>query len=65
MPSCSRVVDAAPHKAIVLPVKGNNLELQLREQDISWENFLSNVSNQARYVMHNKTILLDIFRKAF
>ncbi|XP_062076636.1 probable CoA ligase CCL12 [Humulus lupulus] len=44
----SRVVDAAPHKAIVLPVNGSNLGLQLREQDISWEKFLSNVSNQAR-----------------
>ncbi|XP_062082791.1 probable CoA ligase CCL12 [Humulus lupulus] len=44
----SRVVDAAPHKAIVLPVNGSNLGLQLREQDISWEKFISNVSNQAR-----------------
>ncbi|PON98120.1 2,3-dihydroxybenzoate-AMP ligase [Trema orientale] len=47
-PLYSRVVDAAPNKAIVLPVTGSNVGIQLREQDISWEDFLSNVNNRSR-----------------
>ncbi|PON65220.1 2,3-dihydroxybenzoate-AMP ligase [Parasponia andersonii] len=47
-PLYSRVVDAAPNKAIVLPATGSNVGIQLREQDISWEDFLSNVNNRSR-----------------
>ena len=32
---CSRVVEAAPYKAIVLPVIGNDVGIQLREQNLS------------------------------
>ncbi|GKV30326.1 hypothetical protein SLEP1_g39143 [Rubroshorea leprosula] len=48
VPLYSRVVEAAPHKAIVLPVSGNDLGIKLREQDISWRDFLSNVNQHPR-----------------
>ncbi|KAB1996677.1 hypothetical protein ERO13_D13G216800v2 [Gossypium hirsutum] len=40
-PLYSRVVEASPHKVIVLPVSGRNVGVQLREQDISWKDFLA------------------------
>ncbi|KAJ7955413.1 acyl-activating enzyme 18 [Quillaja saponaria] len=42
-PLYSRVIEAAPYKAIVLPVKRNGVGVQLREQDLSWKDFLSSV----------------------
>ncbi|EXB71431.1 putative acyl-activating enzyme 18 [Morus notabilis] len=44
----SRVAEAVPDKAIVLPGIGRSVDIQLREQDITWENFLSNVKNHSR-----------------
>lgn len=45
---CSRVVEAAPYKTIVLPATGSHVSIQLREQDMSWGDFLSNVNNYSR-----------------
>ncbi|GLT39446.1 hypothetical protein SLA2020_136350 [Shorea laevis] len=47
-PLYSRVVEAAPYKAIVLPVSGNDIDIKLREQDISWRDFLSSINQHAR-----------------
>ena len=49
---CSRVVEAAPLKAIVLPVIGNEVGIQLREQDLSWKVFLSSANRHPRCVEH-------------
>ncbi|KAK1586660.1 hypothetical protein Q3G72_004748 [Acer saccharum] len=48
VPLYSKVVEAAPLKAIVLPGIGNNLSIQLREQDLSWKDFLSSVDRHPR-----------------
>ncbi|MBA0826102.1 hypothetical protein Goarm_010988 [Gossypium armourianum] len=40
-----RVVEADPFKAIVLPVSGNSVGIELRKQDVSWKQFLS-IANQ-------------------
>ncbi|XP_016187744.1 probable acyl-activating enzyme 18, peroxisomal isoform X1 [Arachis ipaensis] len=40
-PLYSRVVEAGASKVIVLPVIGDDVGVQLREQDISWKAFLS------------------------
>ncbi|MBA0762933.1 hypothetical protein Gotri_012478 [Gossypium trilobum] len=40
-----RVVEADPFKAIVLPVSGNSVGIELRKQDVSWKEFLS-IANQ-------------------
>ncbi|KAG7035817.1 putative acyl-activating enzyme 18, peroxisomal, partial [Cucurbita argyrosperma subsp. argyrosperma] len=37
----SRVIEGGSCKAIVIPATGNRLEVNLREQDLSWEEFLS------------------------
>ncbi|GMY16105.1 probable CoA ligase CCL12 isoform X1 [Fagus crenata] len=47
-PLYSRVVEAAPYKAIVLPVIGNDVGIQLREQDLSWNDFLSSANHHLR-----------------
>ncbi|KAK2972566.1 hypothetical protein RJ640_022417, partial [Escallonia rubra] len=47
-PLYSRVVEAAPSKAIVIPAAGNNVNIQLRKQDLSWKDFLSGVHNLPR-----------------
>ncbi|XP_015878808.2 probable CoA ligase CCL12 [Ziziphus jujuba] len=47
-PLYSRVVEAVPPKAIVLPVLGDHLGIQLREQDLSWKDFLSSVNHHSR-----------------
>ncbi|XP_059429512.1 probable CoA ligase CCL12 isoform X1 [Corylus avellana] len=47
-PLYSRVVEAAPLKAIVLPVIGNEVGIQLREQDLSWKVFLSSANRHPR-----------------
>ncbi|CAI9107084.1 OLC1v1006366C1 [Oldenlandia corymbosa var. corymbosa] len=41
IPLYSRVVKAAPNKTIVLPCIGKDLAVKLRNQDISWKDFLS------------------------
>ncbi|XP_022753513.1 probable acyl-activating enzyme 18, peroxisomal isoform X2 [Durio zibethinus] len=48
VPLYSRVVEADPFKAIVLPVTGNNLGIKLRKQDLSWKEFLSSVNQHQR-----------------
>ncbi|GLT74244.1 hypothetical protein SLA2020_460510 [Shorea laevis] len=48
VPLYSRVVEAAPYKAIVLPVSGSDVGIKLREQDISWRDFLSIVNQHPR-----------------
>ncbi|GMY16103.1 putative acyl-activating enzyme 18, peroxisomal [Fagus crenata] len=47
-PLYSRVVEAATCKAIVLPVIGNDVGIQLREQDLSWNDFLSSANHHLR-----------------
>ncbi|KAI4345323.1 hypothetical protein L6164_012455 [Bauhinia variegata] len=47
-PLYSRVVEAAKCKVIVLPVIGDELGVKLREEDLSWKDFLSSVSHQPR-----------------
>ncbi|KAM1472451.1 hypothetical protein ACFX13_029405 [Malus domestica] len=47
-PLYSRVAEAAPHLAIVLPAIGSNVGIQLREQDLSWHAFLSRVNHLPR-----------------
>ncbi|KAE9601186.1 putative acetate--CoA ligase [Lupinus albus] len=42
-PLYSRVIEAASCKVIVLPVIGDDLGVRLREQDLSWKDFLSSV----------------------
>ncbi|KAL1328722.1 hypothetical protein HN51_038523 [Arachis hypogaea] len=44
----SRVTEAASCKVIVVPVTGEELGVQLREQDMSWKAFLSTVSQNGR-----------------
>ncbi|XVF04548.1 hypothetical protein REPUB_Repub05bG0093000 [Reevesia pubescens] len=44
----SRVVEADPFKAIVIPVSGNNVGVKLRKQDLSWKEFLSSVNQHPR-----------------
>lgn len=44
----SRVVEAAPHKVIVLPAIGTDVDVQLREQDLSWKDFLSRADHLPR-----------------
>lgn len=45
---CSRVIQAATCKVIVVPVIGDDVEVQLREQDLSWKDFLSSASQNFR-----------------
>ncbi|KAF4363303.1 hypothetical protein G4B88_011700 [Cannabis sativa] len=47
-PLYSRVVEAAPDRVIVLPATGSNTGIQLREQDMSWGDFLSSVGTRSR-----------------
>ncbi|KAL3518967.1 hypothetical protein ACH5RR_021556 [Cinchona calisaya] len=42
-PLYSRVVEASPYEAIVIPATGKDLLVQLRCQDLSWDDFLSSV----------------------
>ncbi|GAB2276934.1 Probable CoA ligase ccl12 [Dionaea muscipula] len=46
--SCSRVVKAAPDVAIVLPAEGQDPNLSLRHEDISWKDFLARVSHLSK-----------------
>ncbi|KAH7838820.1 hypothetical protein Vadar_031582 [Vaccinium darrowii] len=47
-PLYSRVVDAEPPKAIVIPVSGKDVGVQLRKQDLSWKDFISRVNHLPR-----------------
>lgn len=47
-PLYSRVVEAAPLKAIVVPAIGEDVQVQLRNQDRSWNDFLASVSHLPR-----------------
>lgn len=47
-PLYSRVVEAAPSKAIVLPSIGKDVRIQIRDHDVSWKNFLSGVDHLPR-----------------
>ncbi|GAB2229378.1 hypothetical protein Droror1_Dr00023517 [Drosera rotundifolia] len=47
-PLYSRVVEAAPDVAIVLPASGKDLKLSLRSQDVSWNDFLARVAHLPR-----------------
>ncbi|CAH9050860.1 unnamed protein product [Cuscuta europaea] len=40
-PLYSRVVEASPKRAIVVPVNGEDVQVQLRHQDVSWKTFLA------------------------
>lgn len=44
----SRVVEAAPYKAIVIPATGKDVKNKLRKQDLSMKEFLSGVRNLPR-----------------
>lgn len=46
--SCSRVIEAAPLKAIVIPATGEDVQVQLRNQDLSWKDFLASVNHPPR-----------------
>ncbi|KAF5735709.1 acyl-activating enzyme 18 peroxisomal isoform X1 [Tripterygium wilfordii] len=52
VPLYSRVVEAAPLKAIVLPGTANERDVPLREQDLSWKCFLSRVNWNARPIYY-------------
>ncbi|KAK4725641.1 hypothetical protein R3W88_030558 [Solanum pinnatisectum] len=47
-PLYSRVIEAAPLKAIVIPATGEGVQVQLRNQDLSWKDFLASVSHLPR-----------------
>ncbi|XP_060174210.1 probable CoA ligase CCL12 isoform X2 [Lycium barbarum] len=47
-PLYSRVKEAAPLKAIVIPAIGEDLQVQLRNQDLSWKDFLASVNHLPR-----------------
>ena len=42
------MVEAAPYEAIVIPASGKELTVQLRGQDLSWNDFLSSVCDLPR-----------------
>ncbi|KVH90858.1 AMP-binding, conserved site-containing protein [Cynara cardunculus var. scolymus] len=47
-PLYSRVVEATPIRAIVVPAIGENIDIKLRKQDISWQDFLSGAQHLPR-----------------
>ncbi|KAJ8643479.1 hypothetical protein MRB53_005227 [Persea americana] len=47
-PLYSRVIEAGPCKAIVIPAIGKDLGIQLRENDLSWKDFLSSLDHLPR-----------------
>nr|XP_043634899.1 probable CoA ligase CCL12 isoform X2 [Erigeron canadensis] len=47
-PLYSRVIEATECRAIVVPSIGENVDIQLRKQDISWNDFLSSTKNFSR-----------------
>ncbi|XP_076913721.1 putative CoA ligase CCL12 [Bidens hawaiensis] len=47
-PLYSRVIEATDCRVIVVPAIGENIDIQLRKQDISWEDFLSSTKHLSR-----------------
>ncbi|KAL1832011.1 hypothetical protein DCAR_0102027 [Daucus carota subsp. sativus] len=47
-PLYSRVIEASPCKAIVVPAIGKDVKVQLRKQDLLWIDFLSSVDSLPR-----------------
>lgn len=47
-PLYSRVIEAAPHRAIVVPATGRDINIPLRKQDMSWHDFLSSACHLPR-----------------
>ncbi|KAL4559365.1 hypothetical protein LXL04_031503 [Taraxacum kok-saghyz] len=45
IPLYSRVVDAGSPMAIVIPTRGSNFSMKLRDGDVSWHNFLERVQS--------------------
>ncbi|XP_059628797.1 probable CoA ligase CCL12 [Cornus florida] len=52
-PLYSRVVEAAPYKAIVISGTGKDVDIQLRKQDLSWKDFLSSVNHLPRPIHYS------------
>lgn len=55
IPLCRRVVDAEAPVAIVIPARGSSISMNLRENDLSWNDFLGKARN-LRY--SHSTLLL-------
>lgn len=49
--SCSRIVEAQSPMAIVIPVRGSSFSMKLRDDDISWDDFLGRVKD-LKYAPH-------------
>ncbi|KAI7749201.1 hypothetical protein M8C21_028256, partial [Ambrosia artemisiifolia] len=47
-PLYSRVIEATECRVIVVPALGENIDIQLRKQDIAWEDFLSSAKHLPR-----------------
>ncbi|XP_010673494.2 probable CoA ligase CCL12 isoform X1 [Beta vulgaris subsp. vulgaris] len=47
-PLYSRVLEAAPNLAIVVPAVGESINMSIRKQDISWKDFLTRASQLTR-----------------
>ncbi|KAB1218865.1 putative acyl-activating enzyme 17, peroxisomal [Morella rubra] len=47
--SCSRIVEAQSPMAIVIPVRGSSFSMKLRDDDISWDDFLGRVKDLKEY----------------
>lgn len=59
--SLSRVIEAGPCKAVVIPAAmGNDVGIQLRENDLSWKDFLSSVKHLPRYQISEVTAVMLI-----
>ncbi|KAH6814385.1 acyl-activating enzyme 18 [Perilla frutescens var. frutescens] len=58
-PLYSRVVDAAPERVIVIPATGEDIAVQLRNQDSSWKTFLSSAHALPRW-NHYKPVYQSI-----
>lgn len=57
---CSRVIEAAACKVIVLPVVGDDIGVPLRKQDQSWKDFLSSGSQYPRYCTVSISLLCNL-----
>lgn len=56
-PLYSRVREGAPCKAIVVPVLGNNVGVQLRSHDLSWKDFIARAAGLPRAYNYSPTYL--------
>lgn len=59
---CSRVIEAGPCKAIVIPAIGKDLGIQLRENDLSWKDFLSSLDHLPRYLKYHCLKYFELVR---